>query len=101
MTPKTDLRGELAEIVGIVSHARVQAAAGDRFSLARLPDRIATVCQAIETLPGDAARPYQAVLEKLIDDLDTITGLVTVRSAELQARLLAARGPADSETTPS
>ena len=69
--------------------------------MARLPDRIATVCQAIETLSGDAARPYKAVLEKLIDDLDTITGLVTVRSAELQVRLLAARGSADPEATPS
>ncbi len=101
MTPIAELRGELAEIVGIVSHARTQAAAGDRFSLTRLPDRVAAVCQAIETLSGDAARPYRAVLEKLIEDLDAITDHISARSAELRLRLLGASGPADPETMSS
>lgn len=101
MIAKAALRGEFAEIVGIVSHARTQAAAGDRFSLARLPDRVAAVCQAVETLSGDAARPYHAMLKKLIDDLDAITGLITARSSALQERLMAAGGPADPQATPS
>ena len=102
MNPTPQLRGEIAEIVGIVAHARAQAAAGDRFNLARLPERVASLCQAIEAIPIDAANPYLDVMEKLIDDLNAIAGHVKDQSVELRRRLLERQstGPADPEAAP-
>ena len=100
MNATPQLRGEIAEIVGIVAHARAQAAAGDRFNLTHLPERVAGLCQAIEAIPSENAGPYLEVMEKLIDDLNAIAGHVKDQSVDLQRRLLELQStaPADPET---
>jgi hypothetical protein len=87
---------ELAELVGLVSAARRRAGVGGSVDLQSLPERIASICDAITAMPARRAQGYRKALDGLLDDLDALGAELRLHHDELRLRLAAIAGGDDN-----
>lgn len=70
MTDARELRCDIAEIIGLVANARLQADGGEPCDLAGIVPRVDAVCSRLQAMPREDALRLVPLVEKLMGDLD-------------------------------
>jgi hypothetical protein len=78
---------DFAEAVGLIATAQKRAERGGAIDIRDLPERIERICQALKSMPREQASGYLGLMEKLIDDLDTLQAKLGAHRAAMQRRL--------------